>query len=96
MMAAQPMLPPRESVLSAGQYVSYRHAVNHGDGRILAQAAAAMRGSGTCIFVYDGYPALYEVTQSCLPTTHPFPAHLHSRNEQGATGIVQTLSLIHI
>ena len=81
---------------SAGQYVSYQHGVNHGNGRDLAAAVDALKGSKTCIFVYDGYPALYDATSSCLLTTRPFPSHLHSLNEGGATGIVQVQEIRRI
>lgn len=70
-----------------GERAVLHHQVTRGDGRILAAAAAATRGMRGCPFVYDGYPALYDVTNSCLPTTRPFSAHLQSKNEIGATGI---------
>ncbi len=70
-----------------GQRVLWHHQITRGDARVLAHAAAAMQGSRGCAFVYDGYPAFYDVTHSCLPTTHAFPAHLQARNEMGATGI---------
>jgi len=70
-----------------GQHVLTRHQITRGTADTLAQAVAATRGFHGCLFVYDGYPALYDATNSCLPTTRPFPAHLQSRNEMGATGI---------
>jgi len=70
-----------------GQRLISHHQITRGGADVLAGAAAATRGAHGCIFVYDGYPALYDVTGSCLPTTRPFPAHLQSRNEIGATGI---------
>ncbi|HWJ71183.1 MAG TPA: hypothetical protein VNS79_14165 [Sphingobium sp.] len=45
----------------------------------LAQAAQA--GSG-CIYVYAGYPALYMLTGSCLPSRWAFPGTLNMRDEQ--------------
>ena len=57
-------------------------------GRDLAQAmAAAARPHHGCIFVYDGYPALYMLTHSCLPTRWPFPGHLDSSNEGSVRAI---------
>lgn len=41
-----------------------------------AVAAAARPGKG-CIYVYNGYPALYMLTHSCLPTRWAFPGHLN-------------------
>lgn len=70
-----------------GQRVLWRHEITRGTAHTLAQATAAVKGHRGCLFVYDGYPALYDVTRSCLPTTRPFSAHLQSRNEMGATGI---------
>ena len=29
-----------------------------------------------CLYVFDGEPALYRLTGSCLPTRWPFPSHL--------------------
>lgn len=70
-----------------GEHAVWHHQITRGNGRVLAAAAAATRGRTDCLFVYDGLPALYDVTQSCLPTNHPFSAHLQSLNELGATGI---------
>ena len=53
-----------------------------------AVAAAAMSGPAPgCIYVYDGYPALYMLTGSCLPTRWPFPGHLSTRDEASAAAI---------
>ena len=43
--------------------------------------AAAARPSHGCIYVYDGYPALYMLTHSCLPTRWAFPGHLNTQDE---------------
>ncbi|HEY0270369.1 MAG TPA: hypothetical protein VGC10_05215 [Sphingomonas sp.] len=72
-----------------GQHMLYRHVENRGDAATLAAATAAMAGHRNCIFVYDGMPAIYYTTHSCLPTPHLFPAHLESLNERGATGIAE-------
>lgn len=47
----------------------------------MAVAAAARPRHGGCIWVYDGYPALYMLTGSCLPTKWPFPGHLNTADE---------------
>jgi hypothetical protein len=70
-----------------GQRMLWRHQITRGDARVLAHAAAATGSFHGCVFVYDGYSAYYDAVRSCLPTTRPFPAHLQSRNEMGATGI---------
>jgi len=44
----------------------------------IAQAAQPHHG---CIYVYDGYPALYMLTHSCLPTRWVFPGHLNTSDE---------------
>ena len=50
----------------------------------LAQAAEPRRG---CIYVYDGYPALYMLTRSCLPTRWVFPGHLNTSDEDSAKAL---------
>lgn len=52
----------------------------------LAVARAAHAKSG-CIYVYDGYPALYLLTGSCLPTRWVFPGHLSTRDEASPTAL---------
>jgi hypothetical protein len=79
-----------------GQHILYRHQITRGDGTILAGATAAAADHRRCIFVYDGMPALYDATHSCLPTTRAFPAHLQSLNEMGATGIDQVIEVRRI
>lgn len=57
-------------------------------GRDQAMAvAAAARPEKGCIWVYDGYPALYMLTKSCLPTRWVFPGHLNTANEGTAAAI---------
>jgi len=50
-----------------------------------AQAASAIAKAATprhgCIYVYDGYPALYLLTHSCIPTRWAFPGHLNTQDE---------------
>jgi hypothetical protein len=50
----------------------------------VAQAARPLHG---CIYVYDGYPALYMLTHSCLPTRWVFPGHLDTSDEDSAKAI---------
>ncbi len=48
------------------------------EARIVAALAQPTRG---CIFVYNGYPALYMLTHSCLPSRWAFPGHLNTADE---------------
>lgn len=52
--------------------------------RALAAAATPRRG---CLYVYDGYPALYHLTHSCLPTRYAFPGLLNTRSEASAAAL---------
>lgn len=45
---------------------------------LLARAAQPTRG---CLFVYDGPPALYRLTHSCLLSAYVFPGHLNMADE---------------
>jgi len=60
-----------------------------GDGEEARAIASfvAPRLQGSCLFVYDGEPILYELTHSCLPTRWPFPDHLNSWREDHAIGV---------
>jgi hypothetical protein len=51
---------------------------------MVAQAAQPDHG---CIYVYDGYPALYMLTHSCLPTRWVFPGHLNTSDENSVNAI---------
>ncbi len=64
-----------------GQLVLWHVAYTKG-GRAAANAvtAAALPRHG-CIYVYDGYPALYMLTHACLPTRWAFPGHLNTADE---------------
>ncbi len=39
-----------------------------------------------CLYVFDGEPVLYRLTDSCLPTRWPFPSHLTLTRESRALG----------
>lgn len=65
----------------AGQTVlAVSERLKGGRGAAMAVAEAARPGRG-CIYVHDGYPALYMLTGSCLQTRWPFPGHLATRDE---------------
>lgn len=72
----------------AGQAVITISAEGKGDrDEAMAVAAAATPQHGGCIWVYDGYPALYLLTQSCLPSRWVFPGHLNTANEASVAAI---------
>ncbi|MEH3038027.1 MAG: glycosyltransferase family 39 protein [Sphingomonas adhaesiva] len=51
-----------------------------------AFAAAATPRQG-CLYVYDGYPVLYHLTHTCLPTRYAFPGLLNTRSEDNAAAL---------
>ena len=63
-----------QAVLAATRYAK------GGPSQARAIAIAADPGKN-CLYVYDGYPALYRLTNSCLPTRFPFPGHLNTAGE---------------
>jgi hypothetical protein len=69
------------AALIAGQIALERSEFRKGGrAQALAVAQAAQPHHG-CIYVYDGYPALYMLTHSCLPTRWVFPGHLNTSDE---------------
>jgi len=52
-----------------------------------AVAEAARPRNGGCLWVWDGYPALYMLTGSCLPTRWAFPGHLNTLDEASPAAI---------
>lgn len=72
---------------AAGQVVLVASAALKGsapEARALAAIAAPRRH---CIFVYDGYPALYMLAHSCLPSRWAFPGHLNAADEASARAL---------
>jgi hypothetical protein len=51
-----------------------------------AMARAAVPRHG-CLYVYDGFPALYLMTNSCLPTRWAFPGLLNTHSEASRAAI---------
>ena len=71
----------------AGQIVlAVSVAAKGGDREARAVAALAMP-TRRCIFVYNGYPALYMLTHSCLPSRWAFPGHLNTADENNARAL---------
>lgn len=67
--------------LVVGQIVLRENEVRKGGKVEAMQVAAAAMPMHGCIYVYDGYPALYMLTHSCLPSRWAFPGHLSARDE---------------
>jgi hypothetical protein len=64
-----------------GQIVLARVAYLKGGAEAATTIARAAKPRHGCIYVYDGYPALYLLTQSCVPTRWAFPGHLNTQEE---------------
>jgi hypothetical protein len=64
----------------------------------LEVAAAARPAHGGCLWVWDGYPALYMLTGSCIPTRLAFPGQLNAANENSprAAGVDPVAEVRHI
>ena len=57
------------------------------DPQVRALAAAIKANMQGCLFVFDGDPILYHLTQACIPTSLAFPNHLNEQMEARAVGI---------
>jgi hypothetical protein len=74
------------SVLTIATVTNHRR--NRGTGSEIAKMATFIRSRlAGCLFVYDGDPILYKLTNSCLPSRWAFPDHLNNSREDGAIGI---------
>ncbi|WP_114228090.1 MULTISPECIES: glycosyltransferase family 39 protein [Sphingomonas] len=62
---------------------------------LITRAATPARG---CLFVYDGYPALYRLTHACVLSRFLFPGHLNMENENSARalGVAPTVEVRRI
>ncbi|MDB5702639.1 MAG: hypothetical protein JWL66_2838 [Sphingomonadales bacterium] len=54
------------------------------EGRIMVEAIGPVPH---CIYVHDGFPALYLLTHSCLLTRFAFPGHLNTATDAPALGV---------
>lgn len=85
--------------LIAGQVVQIQlAAMKGGDAAMRAVAAAAKPDRGV-IFVYNGYPGLYLLTGSPLPSRWSFPGHLNTQDENnpralGVDPLVETRRIL--
>ena len=71
----------------AGQIVLARVEYLKGGDAAARAIASVARPSHGCIYVYDGYPALYMLTHSCLPTRWVFPGHLNTQDEASPSAL---------
>ena len=69
------------TALVAGQFVLALSEKAKGGASAAHAVALAAHSDGGCIFVYDGYPALYMLTNSCVPTRWAFPGSLNTADE---------------
>ncbi len=53
----------------------------------VARAIRPYVGSGRCLHVYEGEPALYRITGACAVTRFLFPSHLNNDKERNALGV---------
>jgi hypothetical protein len=61
---------------------------SRGDGHEVRAVAAVIRDNlHGCLFVFDGEPILYHLTNACLVTSRIFPNHLNDTIEAQAIGI---------
>jgi len=71
----------------AGQFLVGFFIHGKGDADTVAHMVAAIGPAPNCIFVFDGFPALYAETGSCLPGRFLFPSLLNGIMEEHAIGI---------
>ncbi|MEN7536413.1 hypothetical protein [Aurantiacibacter flavus] len=80
----------------AGQYLLYHYEETKG-GRTEAMAMVEAIGEVPgCLYVHDGFPALYRLSGSCLPTPFAFPGSLNMANEAEALGVNSRLEVERI
>jgi hypothetical protein len=58
-----------------------------GDRETVDHMVAAIGPAPRCIFVLDGFPALYSETRACLPGRYLFPGHLNGIMEATSLGV---------
>jgi len=71
----------------AGQLLVGFFIWSKGDRRTMDHMVAAIGPAPRCIFVLDGFPALYSEARSCLPGRYLFPGHLNGIMEATSLGI---------
>ena len=71
----------------AGQGLIAYYNYSKGDAETMDQMVAAIGPAPNCIFVFDGFPALYLETDSCLPSRFLFPNMLNGLLLKDALGV---------
>jgi len=85
--------------LVAGQIVQIQLAAMKGGDTAMRAVAAAAKPKDGFIFVYNGYPGLYMMTGSALPSRWSFPGHLNTQDENnpralGVDPLVETQRIL--
>jgi 4-amino-4-deoxy-L-arabinose transferase-like glycosyltransferase len=70
-----------------GQFLVGFFIYSKGDNRTVARMSAAIGPTPNCLFVFDGFPALYQEIDTCLPGRFLFPGHLNGIMEARSLGI---------
>lgn len=93
-MLGVPRIGPRIGValivtaLIAGVLNVRRDVRKRGDWNTVAPMVAMIgQHPKGCVYIFDGDPIVYHLTQSCLLTRWPFPPHLANRRETDALGV---------
>ncbi|MBO9574998.1 MAG: glycosyltransferase family 39 protein [Sphingobium sp.] len=73
--------------LVVGQALVGIYIYGKGDARTVAHMKAAIGPTPHCLYVFDGFPALYQATGSCLPSPYLFPSLLNGVMEESAIGV---------
>lgn len=73
--------------LAAGQLIIDRVTKLKGGAEVAALLTRYATPRQGCLYVYSGFPALYMLTHSCLPTRWAFPDHLSTLGEASAQAI---------
>ncbi len=71
-------------VLVAGQLVQIQLIAIKGGNDAMRAVAAAAKPKDGFIFVYNGYPGLYMMTGSPMPSRWSFPGHVNAQDENNA------------
>ncbi|MGN6818472.1 MAG: ArnT family glycosyltransferase [Sphingomonas sp.] len=76
------------AALIAGTLNVWRDVRKRGDWATVAPMVAMIgQHPKGCVYIFDGDPIIYHLTQSCLLTRWPFPPHLANRRETNALGV---------
>lgn len=86
-LASKPAMAVLMLVAAINQIVLASNIARKGTAETLQALAAIAHGRPGCIYVHDGYSALYEATGSCLPSRWAFPTHLGFEIENAPTAL---------